>query len=766
MSSRVCVLMTLGAVLASMAGAAQATDLGDVSPVVAREARWAHGDADHPLPPDLLRPEGRTRWDAESLVSLGTTVSRLELATDDSGTVERVDRGEGDDRLRLLATRFEAAGGSDAALRWTLPQRFDLADPAPRAPLELVRRGPDGAVALRIETRRAGLGWLFLPSGPRQVVLERALISTGDPATRAFEVSREVHRWIDPRAGVVLEIGGPAGADGARTSVDEVRWVEDVTRGVEPLRFYWDEFDSGVLERIGYGLDRGQNTAVSSLTPDGHATIGDLIAATSWDFSANTFATATNEVASTKVPINQQETCNYNQCGFTGPAAQLGREDVNFEDPDTLTILLSVQEPEVRANDVTLWLRAGVQNEGATGGLAEGESRFCYSGTDSGGRVRPAVPLWRFPNEDSPGAGFYFTAGDTWANDTPFNCEQSVFNHVCPNSCGFLCPIWIKGCSGSPTQGLQMSTVLHDGTVSLPSGHTFEAILVKNVVDFCAYLSNTCNFPVQNVRTVNYFWMVPNLGTVVRLRSALNTPDDTTFTTVRDTDIKFGLFPPRSLTVGAVGDTSVELSWDPGLDVRRHDGYRIYWDTNSGAVDDYAQSESSLDVMPGDVAFSPCTQNPDDTYTCTATVGGLTPGVEYFFTVTSLSLYTDPTSAIESEYESPAFPIMLGSPTPVPAEVSATTTGGACVPTDEVTGLTAALNGSQIDFCWDASADACLEYYTILGSDAVETDAGFAAVGTSAGLATCATVDGQGSYFLVIGSSAGGDGPWGHYPLP
>src|SRR2546426_5848534 len=45
------------------------------------------------------------------------------------------------------------------------------------------------------------------------------------------------------------------------------------------------------------------------------------------------------------------------------------------------------------------WLRAGAQNEGKTGSLGQGESRFCYINDD--GVARSQVPLWRFPNQDA-----------------------------------------------------------------------------------------------------------------------------------------------------------------------------------------------------------------------------------------------------------------------------------------------------------------------------------------------------------------------------
>ena len=66
-----------------------------------------------------------------------------------------------------------------------------------------------------------------------------------------------------------------------------------------------------------------------------------------------------------------------------------------------------MQEREDRAADVTIWLRAGVNKEGQSGGLGDGESRICY--VDDG---RTEVPLWQFTRYDALADDYYLQDGD------------------------------------------------------------------------------------------------------------------------------------------------------------------------------------------------------------------------------------------------------------------------------------------------------------------------------------------------------------------
>ena len=62
----------------------------------------------------------------------------------------------------------------------------------------------------------------------------------------------------------------------------------EVLLGAADLGIHVDEFWRGVRAGINYGWDRGEGTAVSSLTSPSYANIGLLLAANSWNFSPTT----------------------------------------------------------------------------------------------------------------------------------------------------------------------------------------------------------------------------------------------------------------------------------------------------------------------------------------------------------------------------------------------------------------------------------------------------------------------------------------------
>jgi hypothetical protein len=741
-----------------------------------RRASWAGVVLTQDLPEDLTNPEGRTEWDFRELATDRAWLRTL--ASGDLDVMEIVDRGLNEDRLRLDSRSFGPAGSPQDVRHWLLPEKDDaLYDSAKATAIEITETIGRDVQRLRIEKRRVGLGWLHLPSGPREVVLQRALIFRATGSGRGWTPDRLVHRWIDPLAGVVAEMAGPVSADGTqRLKLDSISVVEEIQEGQAGLKNYEFMMDPPVLTRLSYGYDRqglctvGGNlcvndadctvsgsdictTPVSALTPDSHATIGDLISAASWDFSANNLSLMRFEAAQTISPVNSAETCSWNECGFNIPGAKLGRADKNFDDPANVEITTTVTEKEHRVDgtsqtiDYTIWLRAGVNKEGQAGSLGQGESRICYT---EGGRT--PVPLWRFSNEDA--TGWYWAVGDSWSSDSdpttpdvadPFQCENTIFVHTCPSSCGLFCANSIKACNDySGTQG---STVIGEGPVTLPSGHTFNALLVRNLAEFCVDLGVGCGLTVSTVRTVTYLWEVPWLGTVVRLTSAQDVDDYTSFTEVTETDIKYGLFPPRSIGIGTVTDSSVEVTWDPGLDTHRIDGFKVYWSTTSGDYDD-TNSLIQTAAMGNN-----------------AVVPGLTPGTRYFFTVTAMSDYTNPVTAATTTYESLMLPMTAPAvPDPIPMEVTTTTGGGSCV-LDEVSGLTVdKIGAGDVELCWNPGVSDCLVGYQILGASSPESDANFAPAVDDTGLTTCQTITPVHSYFLVVArGSDGSTGPWGHF---
>jgi hypothetical protein len=420
-----------------------------------------------------------------------------------------------------------------------------------------------------------------------------------------------------------------------------------------------------------------------------------------------------------------------------------------------------VIQREDRATDVTFWLRAGTQNENKSGIFGSGETRFCF--TDETGKNRAEVPAWQMAHSDAK--GWYAQAGDVWSSapiDSPA-CQETFYTLVCgasqpltPN------PLYGRSCSnsGQTYGGKQWSRVVKGGVVVTPSGHTLNAVVVRNTTEFCVYSDSACSFLNDRVRTVVYIWQAPYVGSLALIRgprkvdfAAGETGESpcTNFTTLDYTEMGYGLYPPVSISAGAVTDTSVQLSWNPGNDVHRINGYKIYWDTDPGASTNYAFNSVT---NAGQVSI----------VGTTATISGLTPGTPYYFTVTSLSNFTDPSTTLTTQYESIRYPTTVsGDPSfSYPIEVTATTTGGTCVPQLAVTGLTVDKAGANVHVCWTPTPDACAVGYDVLASDDVTSATNWTVVG-QVGLTTCWDGNPAQQYVLVRSRGTGGNGPWGHY---
>ncbi len=723
-------------------------------------ARLAEVDLSRALPADLAAPEGKSRWNLKGLRLgerwLRDVESAGEAVVVDDATTP-APRGAGGARRLLYRDARDVAAGfptsSGMAARYARPDRAGGAAlrPGQRARLVIDQIEDHGVTRSLIDLEVVGIGWVDLPSGPHEVVLERLLVQRR-LAGGGYAPDRFVHRWVDPKNGVVAEVSGRATADGRdRMFVDAAFVLDTVIEGAADTKVYANDLYGPVLTDLGYSRDRGAGTTIASLTPaPGITTAGDLIAQSSWDFSGNTTGA---EVAFTTVTPSAAETCNFAQCGYTLPGVQLERTDRNFDIPASLRKVNDIVEYEERASDTVIWLRAGSQFEGSTAAPPNAENRFCY--TTFGGVTRTPVPLWLMTHQDAPGQPRYVTAGDSWTS-AAFNCEQNVFNNVCGVSQA-LDTLYIKGCTAPNTgthTGTQFASAIKGGVVTLPSGHTFNALLVRNVADFCIFLGASCGSlgRVSEARTVNYLWQVPNVGTVMRIQSPQNAPVDlVSFSTADAAEVSFGLFPPRSISVTAQNDTTVSLSWDPGLDAHRLSGYKIYWDTDSGSATPYAFNS---ETNPGQAAIAGTT----------AVISGLTPGTTYHFTVTSLSNYTDPSSSIVTRYESILYPTQVsGDPSFIyPIEVQATTTGGSCIPSAEVTGLTVVHDPGGIQICWNPVSDSCLTGYQVLGASSPTAAANYS-VTADLGVVTCWIGNPASSYFLVVAKGTGGNGPWGHY---
>jgi hypothetical protein len=672
-----------------------------------REVSLRPVDVKAALPEDMLHPEGKTRWHLEDL-TLGPAKT--------SSITEDADK----DRSR-----------------WLLPDR-DLSQ------MRMGARASLHLLDMQADVETIGIGWVHLPSGPREVLLQRAVVH---PTTGSDLL---VYRWVDPRAGVVAQIAS------TRLEITEASVVDEVLFGAADLKIYSDEVEPGMYTDLKYGWDKGAGTTVASLVPNpGISNICDLVNLNTWNFSGTTTGA---EVAYYQTPVNAAETCNVARCP-AGTGA-LGREDRNIT--GTLRKDNQITERENRPSDVTIWLRGGSQNENVGGAFGTGESGFCF--TTNGAITRKPVPLWRFSHLDSD--GYFLQAGDTWemqALDQPGDCQETFYTTKCgvtqiltPN------PLYARACatSGQTHLGKHSIQIVKGGVVTLPSGHTLNALVVRNTTDFCVYTSASCSSPIDRVRTLVYYWQVPHLGSVALFRSpktvnytsaeitAGATTPCTNITTLDYTNVAFGLFPPVSITAGTATDTSVPLSWNPGNDAHRISGYKIYWDTDPGAATAYAFNSVTNAAQ---VAFAGTS----------ATISGLTPGTTYYFTVTSLSSYTDPSSGINTSYESIKYPTTVsGDPAfSYPVEVQKATTGGGCAATATITGVTVGKASPNVHVCWTPTADACAVGYDVLGASSPNSAANFSVVG-QVGLTSCWDGNPASTYILVRARGTGGNGPF------
>ena len=297
------------------------------------------------LPPDALSPEGRTSWNLAALPA---------------------------DRR------------SDTAL--------------PPLALRVLRPGESSKAETDVESvllEGRGVGWAQLPIGPREATLLRVTLERRDGPDLPWQPARHGYAWLDGDARLLASIFWEGAPDDWSAPPDAATYAPD---GVAELKIYSTEIATGPYHDVSYGWDRGKGTPVSALTPEGYATAGALVAASSWDFSANNTGT---ELAESQAEMTASETCNLNRCGYTAaPGWSLERTDKSFD--STANLRKDNQSVQFDTSDPTkviLWLRAGRQNEGKTGGLGSGETGYCF--TSDGTGTRTPVPLYLFGHQDT-----------------------------------------------------------------------------------------------------------------------------------------------------------------------------------------------------------------------------------------------------------------------------------------------------------------------------------------------------------------------------
>ena len=94
-------------------------------------------------------------------------------------------------------------------------------------------------------------------------------------------------------------------------------------------------------------------------------------------------------------------------------------------------------------------------------------------------------------------------------------------------------------------------------------------------------------------------------------------------------------------------------------------------------------------------------------------------------------------------------------------EVSATPTGSTCTPTDPVTGLVLNKVAGDVEVCWDAASDPCLDGYHVLDAATPETPGNFTLVQEVGSATTCHTVTPAelDTFIQVRIKGTGGNGP-------
>jgi len=230
---------------------------------------------DAALPADLTQPEGKTRWD---LTGIGIGAVRARSLVDAGGAITLVEAPASADAGPLRRLVYSDPTGGMA------PSAGSIGEVRPglllgtRSILGLDEERDGRTDRLRIETEIVGIGWVHLPGGPREALLERALVLRQRADAAGYQAEALIHRWIDPRAGIVAAVWGPPTADGrGRESVGGGSLNLDVAASPQALsRLYENEVLRPILTRLGYGWDRGY-VPISELTTQGYVTAGDLV---------------------------------------------------------------------------------------------------------------------------------------------------------------------------------------------------------------------------------------------------------------------------------------------------------------------------------------------------------------------------------------------------------------------------------------------------------------------------------------------------------
>jgi hypothetical protein len=419
-------------------------------------------------------------------------------------------------------------------------------------------------------------------------------------------------------------------------------------RAVDPnLRVYADEYPAPSPPRPANVVVVGLDVGPAPMSTLGGADAAAVEALTSWDFSA----LAGQRVILQVVPVEDPWSCYVPdpvgppQCGFSLP----GNDQLWVRDNE-VTGTRGCIALDFNGSDALE--RAQVIGEGTPG-----ELRLCFNPS-----AHPDLPFFSFPHPD--GARWFVQEGDAWQSAV-FSCNTDPLNVTS----GSPCPSFAGGQSasftdGNGTLGRATGRCVQAGTLTLPSGHVVDSLLVELLASF--NINALCFFPGGRIRLYQLMWLIPHYGVIAQASSAQDTASLAAWTTAESTSVGYGLLPPVDVQITGTTATSIDVSWDPGRLTDFIDGYEVQWGMQSGSV---AGLPNTLRVA------APATS---------ATIPGLSPDTVYFVSVISLRTYHDPIANVDTDYASIALPRTIGADidgdgirdTQYPVERSARTLAG------------------------------------------------------------------------------------------
>ena len=443
------------------------------------------------------------------------------------------------------------------------------------------------------------------------------------------------------------------------------------------------DFPFTPLQRVIYATDAGSGTRIDAIVGEGYLngerlentdTDGDGIPdAYSWDFSGLTGDDRVLQIA----PVDPAWSCSVmtGTCNRFAAAQVLLVQD-NYPAPSSRDINALFYDMALQ----TVYLRSQVLSEG----ISPDEVRVCFAGD---------IDFLRFPQP-----GGCVTEGDTWSSSP--SCDD--VNQDDP--CGTAGP-------DAGVDGELRGRAVRNGTLTLPSGHVVDAVLVEIWANFDIRILG-CLFPSgQTLQQYLLLWLIPHYGPIAQLSSPGGSTD-LLWETVGSTTIGSGLLPPVCAQVDDVTADSITVSWDPGVIPGGFgpDAFVVHWGNTPSMPD------SSTDDIPVTIPVSQTSY----------TISGLMPNTDYCVSVTSRADYTDPVSMVTTTYDSISLPDAVGADidgdgtrdTSYPVEVCVRTggtppmpsCGAACGPLGVVANLFAVkeppVTGADVRFTWTGDPNA------------------------------------------------------------